>query len=36
MVFPLGGSTMVAKDPIVDGRRSEFTRLALVSAVRYF
>ena len=27
---------IVAKEKIVDGRRSELTRLALVSAVRWF
>ena len=33
---PLGGLAIVSKEPIVDGRISELTRLALVSAVRCF
>ena len=36
VVFPLVGLAIVAKEPIVDGRISELTRLALVSAVRCF
>ena len=36
MVFPFGVLVIVAKDPIVDGRRPELTRLSLVSAVRCF
>ena len=36
MGFPLGGLAMEAKEPIVDGRRPDFTRLALVAAVRCF
>ena len=36
MGFPLGGFEIVAKESIVDGIRPEFTRLALVAAVRCF
>ena len=36
MVFPLGGLEMVAKEPMFYGRIPEFTRLALVAAVRCF
>ena len=36
MGFPLGGLKMVAKEPMVDGRRPDFTRPALVAAVRCF
>ena len=36
IVFPLVGFLIVAKEPIVDGRRPEFTILALVSVVRFF
>ena len=36
MGFPLGGLAMIAKEPIVDERRPELTRLALVAAVRCF
>ena len=36
MGFPLGGLEMVSNEPIIDGRRPEFTRLALVAAVRCF
>ena len=36
IVFPLRGLAIVAKDPIVDGRRPELTRLSLVAAVRCF
>ena len=36
VVFPLGGLVVMAKDTIVDGRRPELTRLALVAAVRCF
>ena len=35
-VFPLGGLEMVAKETIVDGRRTEFTIIALVAAVSCF
>ena len=34
--FPLVGLAIVAKEPLVDGRRSELTRLALVAVVRFF
>ena len=34
IVFPLLGLLIVAKEPIVDGRRPYLTRLALVAAVR--
>ena len=34
IVFSLGGLSIVAKEPIFDGRRPELTRLALVAAVR--
>ena len=36
MVFTLGGLSMVEKEPIVDVRRPEFTRLALVAALSCF
>ena len=36
MGFTLGGLAMVEKKPIVDGRRTDFTRLALVAAVSCF
>ena len=34
--FTLAGFVIVEKDPMVDGSRPEFTKLAFVSAVRYF
>ena len=36
MSFPLGGLAIVAKEMMVDGSRPEFTRIALVAAVRCF
>ena len=36
LVFFLGGLAMVAKETIVDRIRPEFTKLALVAAVRCF
>ena len=36
LVFSLGGLAMVAKETIVDRIRPEFTKLALVAAVRCF
>ena len=36
MGFTLGGLAMIANEPIVDERRPELTRLALVAAVGFF
>ena len=36
MVFPLGGLDIVAKYPMVKGRKPELTRLALVAVVILF
>ena len=36
MVFPLVGFDVVEKEQIFDWRRPEFTRLALVAALRCF
>ena len=36
MSFPLRGLDIVAKDPMMDGRRPELTRLALFSVARWF
>ena len=36
IAFTLGGLAMVVKEPIVDGRIPDLTRLALVAAVRFF
>ena len=36
MVSPLGGLDIVAKYPMVKGRKPELTRLALVAVVRWF
>ena len=35
MDFPFGGFSIVAKDPIVEGRRTELTRLEFVAEVRW-
>ena len=34
--FPFAGFAIVSKEPMVDGSRPEFTKLAFVAAVRYF
>ena len=36
MGFPLEGFAIVAKEPILDGSRPDFTKLSLVDAVRCF
>ena len=36
MGFPLEGFSIVAKEPMVDGSRPEFTKLAFVAVVRCF
>ena len=36
MGFPLGGLGVVAKEPMVDGRRPKFNRTTLVVAVNFF
>ena len=34
--FPFAGFAIVAKEPMLDGSRPEFTKLAFVAAVRCF